>query len=135
MKHIRKFNESVEESDLLDIEDLFKEIADEWNLGKMNDIPTKDDICNNNDKYINTYYLIKLHERRQLGKWGKTLPFDGALLFLVVDTKTYNYLNKSSSEFRDNLDSFQKRCEGIGYNYDIEFTFFDNFTNIRIYFY
>ena len=126
MKHIRKFNESIEQSDLLDIEDLFKEIADEWNLGKMDGEELTilfDNLLSGqtrDDRSIKNTYSISLLQDRivqlticldVIGEWHTT----------------------SSDKFTDSIIHFINRCEGIGYTVKYKYEY-DPIKMIKIHF-
>ena len=135
MKYIKLF-ESFDESDLLDIEDIFKDIADEWYLEKIDS--DKLEILINNyirfgrdddqENLINKYCFFSANST------NSTMSgiFSG-IGSEKVDLFICNPANIDKEKFKETLSNFVNRCNGIGYvvnNVDCED--YDDFQIIKI---
>ena len=112
MKYLRKFNESIDQSDIEDIEDLFKEYADELVLHKLQELPSN---WGNNFEGLHNSYLITSYKDHD------EIRFSGDHAKRLLGYRTpdriylYVFYPKFSQDLESKLKTFVNRVKKIGY--------------------
>ena len=117
MKYIKYF-ESVDDSDLLDIEDMFKDIADEFNLSKIS----------TNTLFISIGNLIRFgnddDKNRIKDTYCSGFGENNTIELLICIDVIGEWHTPGANAFAKVINNFITRCEGIGYSvkYKYEYT-------------
>ena len=114
MKHLRKFNESLNQSDLEDIKDLFQEYADKWELSVSQDMESLDWFS----------YSVQVVDEKVLVSFLVKLDKDYSITVTTNSYKSNVYYRqqdlkekcKEYNEMCTDMDNFELRLESIGYD-------------------
>ena len=131
MKHIKKFNETVDPSDLSEIKDLFQEYADKWNLSKI-----ENGFARHTNTKSNGYDLFTTSKDHKGGMPGVDYSVCLLATFLISplieleefgellsgDPRQNNYIlrrEKKKKEIKTDMGLFVERVKSVGYTYEM----------------
>ena len=112
MKHLKRFNESIE--DLEDISDMFREFADKWNLSEL-------DYYDEDDMPPFGYYTIC---EVGVSFFDKTKT-DNVIQVLFQYEFLSPILRCEKLELKKDIDNFISRLKSIGYKAELDENGFD----------
>ena len=119
MKHLRHIFESDEitDLDLTDIDDMFKVIADEWLIGKVDPTLLNDNILLD-DWPVNSYSIWMNEESNR----ARTHNRPEVEIFANIDSSFYG--SEKLLEFEDDVKSFLDRLSNVGYKCQHEYHYY-----------